>query len=757
MPRDRRFPGRQPPLRGHRLVVLLALLVSAAPALAAVENHFDADLEGWHVTGDNAAAWNSTGGDPGGCLSVNDLAVGDLNYVVAPSAYLGDWSGMTAADSIRLDYYFQNTSGGALLSNAYTIRIAGPGGEAYARAGYVPPQSAWTTVAVGLSPSDWTLQSGTWSGLLAHVNTLTLAGEFVNGDEVVRVDNVRLTASPAIAFEACVTETFTASGLGEWSFLSTGGASNPGSGGNSGGFCQVPDASGWSSAYAPSRFLGDWSSLDGSGRLTIDIRRLSYGGTPIDIAEFIRISGPGGTAVVPMPAANLPPVGRMWKSYAFPLQESAWTVTSGTWAGLLANVNECRITAEFNDGTEVVGFDNFGRLSASCPEPDLPVTVQGFGVTLCGYRGFAGIATVARDPADGLLYGTVDATTSSGGGLWALEGAAAGTRLQAYDRPAHLIFDAAGDAFVTEDYDGYVYRRDAGGTSTLWVSGFHSGDDDPMGLCVAPEGFDGANVDPGDILVSDYGNGGADQVWAFSPAAAENERLVMPDPGETDYYDIATGPPGTVYLADGLNANALSILSPEGVLTSLPLGTPLAPIYSIVYDDYADWIYVAEQSGKTVQRIRPATGAVELVASGFASFPACGLEMDSGDRRLWVVDAGAGRLYEFCLGTATGIGDAPGSPAAGELLGSPQARPNPSRSATAVHFALARAADVRLAVYDPAGRLVRRLAAERRGAGEHAVSWDGRDGTGRPVSDGLYLLRLSAGTEVRTTRLVLLR
>jgi hypothetical protein len=748
---------RRPSLAVGRLIVLLALLTPATAARAAVETRFDANLEGWRVTGDNASSWNSGGGNPGGCLSVNDLAVGDMNYVVAPPAYLGDWSGTTSADSICADYYFQNTSGGTVVTPAYIFRIAGPGGVALALVGQLPPQSVWTTLKVSLSPSAWTLQSGTWSGLLAHVNTLTLMGEFVTGSEVVRLDNIRLSASPATVFEECVTETFTAAGLGEWSFQNTGGTSNPGSGGDGGGFCQVSDASGWSYAYAPSRFLGDWSSLDGTGSLTIDIRRLSYSGAPINIPDFIRISGPGGTAVVPLLAAELPPVGRVWKAYTFPLQQSAWSVTSGTWAGLLANVTECRIAPEFNDGTEVVGFDNFGRLSASCPEPDMPIVVQGAGVTLCGHAGFAGITTVAHNPADGLLYGTVHAGPSYGGGLWALEGPAAGTRLQSYDSPDHLIFDAAGNVYVTDDYYGYVYRRDTGGAWTLWVSGFHSGDDDPMGLCIAPEGFDGTNVDPGDILVTDYGYSGPDEVWAFSTVAAENEKQVMPDPGNTDYYDIAAGPPGAVYLADSLNPNALSLLSPEGGLTSLPLGTPLTNIFSIVYDHHADWIYVTEYGGMTVRRIRPATGAVEQVASGFAGFQPCGLEIDSDNHRLWVVDGVAGRIYEFCLGTTIGIGDEPGDPATLELLGTPRARPNPSQSGTAVHFALARAADVRLEVYDPAGRLVRRLPAERRAAGEQARQWDGRDGSGRRVAGGIYLLRLTAGAEVWTARVVILR
>jgi len=64
--------------------------------------------------------------------------------------------------------------------------------------------------------------------------------------------------------------------------------------------------------------------------------------------------------------------------------------------------------------------------------------------------------------------------------------------------------------------------------------------------------------------------------------------------------------------------------------------------------------------------------------------------------------------------------------------------------AVRLDFALPRAADVRLAVFDPAGRLVRELAAGAFGAGRHRVAWDGRDAGGLPVSAGSYYCRLQA-------------
>lgn len=89
-----------------------------------------------------------------------------------------------------------------------------------------------------------------------------------------------------------------------------------------------------------------------------------------------------------------------------------------------------------------------------------------------------------------------------------------------------------------------------------------------------------------------------------------------------------------------------------------------------------------------------------------------------------------------------------------EILGT---APNPFNSATTVNFSVQRAGAVRLAVFDPAGRLVHRLVDVDLPAGRHAATWDGRDASGRAVASGTYLLRLEANGGIRTGRLVLVK
>ena len=71
-------------------VSALLPVTAAVPVAASVTTTFDTDLANWRVTGDNAAAWQAATGNPGGCLYVSDLAIGDMNYVVAPPSWLGD-------------------------------------------------------------------------------------------------------------------------------------------------------------------------------------------------------------------------------------------------------------------------------------------------------------------------------------------------------------------------------------------------------------------------------------------------------------------------------------------------------------------------------------------------------------------------------------------------------------------------------------------------------------------------------------------
>ena len=65
--------------------------------------------------------------------------------------------------------------------------------------------------------------------------------------------------------------------------------------------------------------------------------------------------------------------------------------------------------------------------------------------------------------------------------------------------------------------------------------------------------------------------------------------------------------------------------------------------------------------------------------------------------------------------------------------------------------------DVRLGIYDPAGRLVRTLVDADQAGGTHHVRWDGRNDHGAAVAGGMYFYQLTVDDQKRTKRVVLIR
>ncbi len=99
-------------------------------------------------------------------------------------------------------------------------------------------------------------------------------------------------------------------------------------------------------------------------------------------------------------------------------------------------------------------------------------------------------------------------------------------------------------------------------------------------------------------------------------------------------------------------------------------------------------------------------------------------------------------------------GERPGRPV---LL---QNAPNPFNASTVIPFQVPVALageEIRLSIYNLAGQLVRVLRPETQQAGEHRLTWDGRDQQGRAVASGVYVYRLEVGAWAVYRRMLLLR
>lgn len=94
---------------------------------------------------------------------------------------------------------------------------------------------------------------------------------------------------------------------------------------------------------------------------------------------------------------------------------------------------------------------------------------------------------------------------------------------------------------------------------------------------------------------------------------------------------------------------------------------------------------------------------------------------------------------------------------AAEVLRLLPARPNPFNPRTTIRFELPEAASVRLEIFDLAGRRVTTLVAANLPAGPHEATWDGTGRRGGAAPSGNYIARLTAGAQVRSMGMQLLR
>ncbi len=114
--------------------------------------------------------------------------------------------------------------------------------------------------------------------------------------------------------------------------------------------------------------------------------------------------------------------------------------------------------------------------------------------------------------------------------------------------------------------------------------------------------------------------------------------------------------------------------------------------------------------------------------------------------------------FTFFPADPTGVSDAPeGDDSSARPARLLAARPNPFNPVTTIGYSLRNEGPTEMAVFNVAGRRVRTLVDGFVPAGDHEVTWDGRDDRGARVPSGVYFYRLRAGDAVETRRMVLVK
>lgn len=83
--------------------------------------------------------------------------------------------------------------------------------------------------------------------------------------------------------------------------------------------------------------------------------------------------------------------------------------------------------------------------------------------------------------------------------------------------------------------------------------------------------------------------------------------------------------------------------------------------------------------------------------------------------------------------------------------------PNPFNPTTSIKFSVHKKSDIRLSIYDMLGREVRTFFVSKAEPGTKTIEWDGKDNSGRIMSSGIYLCRMTADKFVESRKMILLK
>jgi len=158
----------------------------------------EGNYDGWSFTGTGSVSNQSSGGNPGRYIRINDAT--GTSIVNSPPKFLGDWSLLDNHEAeIHADINIISSSGGTYLHDFF-IKIEGPGGEAT-----FPIDNSienalgqWYTFSFPIDEASWTVTSGTWTALLSNMNKLSMVLEYISGNETVGFDNFCISNLPPV-------------------------------------------------------------------------------------------------------------------------------------------------------------------------------------------------------------------------------------------------------------------------------------------------------------------------------------------------------------------------------------------------------------------------------------------------------------------------------------------------------------------------------------------------------------------------------
>jgi len=339
--------------------------------------------------------------------------------------------------------------------------------------------------------------------------------------------------------------------------------------------------------------------------------------------------------------------------------------------------------------------------------------------------------------------------------------------------------------YVSDDNNG-LYTQALGDVFTTVATGFNN----PNGLyydvanndMYIAEGVPVSLLVDGQVLLLDLDTMGQ----TVLAQGYDNPQAVVQTTSGVVYFTDYSGDVFVINPTDTLPLDAIS--NPATVLAS---GVAPGTEGGLVMDASETFLYVSDYNEGKVFKVSTGGSVTELV--DFSNFASRGLALSPDGGTLYITGylsdeivaydlindtatlfadgASTGGLLNGPFGMVISANDYPPfdggawdtavledrSEAVPDQLALQQNYPNPFNSGTVIEFALPRAHEVDLRLYNLAGQEVLQLATGAREAGLYSLLWDGTDAQGQLLASGVYLYRLETGDRTLTRSLLLLR
>jgi len=339
--------------------------------------------------------------------------------------------------------------------------------------------------------------------------------------------------------------------------------------------------------------------------------------------------------------------------------------------------------------------------------------------------------------------------------------------------------------YVSDDNNG-LYTQALGDVFTMVATGFNN----PNGLyydvanndMYIAEGVPVSLLVGGQVLLLDLDTMGQ----TVLAQGYDNPQAVVQTTSGVVYFTDYSGMVFVINPTDTLPLDAIS--NPATVLAS---GVAPGTEGGLVMDASETFLYVSDYNEGKVFKVSTGGSVTELV--DFSNFASRGLALSPDGGTLYITGylsdeivaydlindtatlfadgASTGGLLNGPFGMVISANDYPPfdggawdtavledrSEAVPDQLALQQNYPNPFNSGTVIEFALPRAHEVDLRLYNLAGQEVLQLATGARETGLYSLLWDGTDAQGQLLASGVYLYRLETGDRTLTRSLLLLR